>query len=282
MVAAITAAGAWWCASVRRHGPVRRRLRALRPRDRHLPPGVRGPVVDALDALGSERGPEEVVLGWAAASALPLVLLPLAGLAWCGLGVLALLAAGPITVVGVRRGAARRRLPALAAWTDAVSTELRAGASLAAAIERAAVPRVLARELARLHARRAAGAAFVDACRGWAADHPDADTVAVAGACCVALESGGPTASGFAGLAAALRARAEVRAEAVALATQARLSATVIALAPLAFLLVAGAGDRRVIDGLLGTAAGRTCLVLGLLLDGLGAGWMRRTVRTVA
>ena len=281
MVAAVTAAGAWWCAAALRHGPVRQRARALRPRVRHLPERVRAPIADALDAAGSARRPEDAFLLWAVATSAPVLLLPLLGPVLGGLGVLGLLVAGPIAVHLLRRGSARRRGPALGVWSDAVATELRSGATLPVAVDRAAAPRPLARELARLRARCVAGAGLAEACRQWAIEHPDPDTRAVVGACCVALEAGGPTAAGFAGLAAALRGRAEVRAEAVALATQARLSAVVIALAPFAFLLVGAAGDRRLLVDLVGTAAGRGCLALGLALDALGATWMHRIVRGV-
>lgn len=280
MLAPVAAVGAWWCLDQLRYGPGRGRARALRPNRPRLG-RWRVPVADALAALGVGLAPERALLGWWAAVGSAALCAPVVGRPTAAMGALGLTAAGPVAVVVLRRRPDRRRGPALIEWLDAVVAELRAGAVLPTAIERAAVPAPLARELDRLRARDLAGGSLLDACRRWADERPDPDTRAVVGACCVAFAVGGPAAEGLAGLAGSLRARAEVRAEAAGLATQARLSALVIALAPVAFLLVAGAGDPRLVTGLVGTAPGRVCLALGLGLDAIGVWWMRRIVAGV-
>jgi tight adherence protein B len=80
-------------------------------------------------------------------------------------------------------------------------------------------------------------------------------------------------------VAATLRERRAVEREATALATQARSSALVIVLAPLAFAALSSLGDPRAGAFLVGTPTGLACLTAGLALDGLGAWWMHRIVR---
>ena len=50
-------------------------------------------------------------------------------------------------------------------------------------------------------------------------------------------------------------------------------------IAPLAFALLAGSVDQRIIATLFGTPIGWSCVVLGIILDGLGALWMARLLR---
>jgi tight adherence protein B len=73
-----------------------------------------------------------------------------------------------------------------------------------------------------------------------------------------------------------LRDRNGLRREVRALSSQARASAVVIGVAPIAFAVVAGSLDRRTIDFLLHSPAGIACLVFGVVLDGLGALWMHK------
>nr|MDQ6927830.1 hypothetical protein [Actinomycetota bacterium] len=68
-------------------------------------------------------------------------------------------------------------------------------------------------------------------------------------------------------------------AEARALASQARMSALVIGLAPLAFGVFAASTDPRTSQFLLHTSAGLILLAGGLTLDGLGWLWMQRLCR---
>jgi len=103
---------------------------------------------------------------------------------------------------------------------------------------------------------------------------------AAAGALAIANTVGGPAANALDGLAESLRQRQGAAAEARALSAQARLSAIVVGAAPLAYLAFSALVDSDSLQVLLATGAGRTCLVLGLLLEALAIVWMRRIVRS--
>ena len=83
-------------------------------------------------------------------------------------------------------------------------------------------------------------------------------------------------------VAATLRERRELRGEARALSTQARASAGVLTIAPIAFAGLVSTIEPGVVGFLLTTPAGLACLAVGLALDGLGALWMARIVRAAA
>jgi len=97
----------------------------------------------------------------------------------------------------------------------------------------------------------------------------------------IGLDAGGDLACAMEEVAATLRHRVGGRQETKALAAQARLSAMVVAVAPLVFTVLAGVTDPAVIGFLLGTPAGWACLVAGLGLDVVGALWMRRITASV-
>jgi len=102
----------------------------------------------------------------------------------------------------------------------------------------------------------------------------------VAAALSLASETGGTAARAVDGVAATLRERIEVADEVRALGAQARLSAVVIAVAPIGFGLVAAATDPRTLSFLVSTPVGFACLVAGITLDLLAYAWMRRIVGT--
>ena len=60
------------------------------------------------------------------------------------------------------------------------------------------------------------------------------------------------------------------------MSSQARLSALVIGVAPIAFAVLAAGMDGEGARFLLRTPLGLACLAVGLGLDGLGALWMHR------
>ena len=93
------------------------------------------------------------------------------------------------------------------------------------------------------------------------------------------LATGGARAQAIDGVAATIRARLDARAEARALATQGRVSAIVLATAPVAFCVLAAAGGGGTASFLLRTRPGLACLAAGLALDGLGAVWMAHLTR---
>jgi len=89
----------------------------------------------------------------------------------------------------------------------------------------------------------------------------------------LAVMAGGEPADLLAGVADSLRDDQAVAAEARALATQARASAAVVALAPLAFAVLT-APFRS--GGLIGSGAVGWLAVAGLSLDAVGLWWMWR------
>ena len=85
------------------------------------------------------------------------------------------------------------------------------------------------------------------------------------------------------GVAAALVDRIELDDEVRALTSQARTSATVLVALPLIGVTVLAAVDPSFAGVVLGSGAGRACLVVGVVLDGLGAVVSNRLVtRAVA
>ena len=102
---------------------------------------------------------------------------------------------------------------------------------------------------------------------------------AAAGALALSTSVGGRAADALDGLAASLRERLAVAAEARALSAQARYSAWVIGVLPLGWLAVTTVADPRALSPLVTTDAGRVCVALGLALELLGAFWIRTILR---
>ena len=213
----------------------------------------------------------------------------------------ALVAAGPVLAVVVlavvlvaavaaRRGAPARRAAAderaLPGVLEAIARQLRAGGSLQqaiAAVEVDADPRCssLPATWSRL-ADLAPVVGVAAALDAWAADAPDTPSVQLAtAALAMANDTGGSPARAVDGVASTLRSRLAVADEVRALSSQARASAAVIALAPLAFGAAAGLTDART-AAFFTTPVGLTLLVTGLALDGAGAWWMGRLCRLAA
>lgn len=276
--AVVTARDAWVAA------PARARLARLRP---SLPP--------TTDADGSWLGGRLADAGfagptrrWATAwigSVAALVLLAtLAGGA--GLAVLAMTAglAGPWLALAARRGRSAAAIEAaLPPVLETTARGMRAGASLPMALAAAAsgTTPALASDLAAL-ASEASDAGLVAALDGWSSRRPLPGVRLAAAALALAAELGGGGARALDGVALTLRQRQAVAGEVRALATQARLSATVLTVAPVAFAALAAAGDPRTAEVLLRSPVGQVCLSLGLGLDAVGAAWMARITRSGA
>jgi tight adherence protein B len=165
----------------------------------------------------------------------------------------------------------------------AIARGLRSGASLRAALAEAAAvaPEPVAAPLHDVVATADAGVPLAEALDAWAQRCPRANVLLLVAALSLAHDTGGASAQAVDGVAATLRRRQAARAEAVALATQARTSAYVLAGAPVAVCavtLLAGGGPARF---LLGTPTGLACLVAGLLLEALGGWWMARLTGAV-
>ena len=197
------------------------------------------------------------------------------------------LAIGPALVVRTRRGRAGARLEqALPGALEAVARSLRSGASLRQAVEETASAtgggKVLTAELTRAAAEAAQGASLVTALEGVAARHPLPGVRLGVAALCLGAETGGAQARAVDGVAATVRERLAVAAELRALSSQARISALVIGLAPIAFGAFATSTDPRTAEFMFHTPAGLALLATGLVLDGLGWLWMQRLARVAA
>ena len=259
------------------------RVATLSPRGRpalvlRAPPFLPPRLVEAgLDVDG-----DRVWSGWLITSST----LVTAGLVAGGPGLAAVAtcvaAAGPLVAWRLwhDRGSARLEA-ALPGAVDAMARGLRSGASLRQAVAEAATstPGELGRDLARLATATDQGAALVDSLEEWGRRRPVTGVRLVVSALCLASEMGGATAQAVDGVAETLRQRLSARAEARSLATQARVSAAVIAVAPVAFCAVASATDPRTLHFLFGTAPGLAFLSAGLVLDVVGALWMARITR---
>jgi tight adherence protein B len=192
-----------------------------------------------------------------------------------------MLVAGPVGLVIARGRAQRAFLAGLPAFVEFVAAQLRSGhtvpSALVAAGERSGP---LGGDARRMRRRVALGATLPDALGRWVAERRAEPAAAVAGAFAVAAETGGAAATALDGLARSLRDALGAQAEAAALSAQARLSAIVVGVAPLAYLVFAAATDPHAASTLVATSSGRVCLVLGVALDALGALWMRRITRS--
>jgi tight adherence protein B len=178
-----------------------------------------------------------------------------------------------------RRGRSATRLEqALPGALEAVARSLRSGASLRAAVAEAAAVTDgrLGSELARVDADSRRGVPLVAALDALAARLPSSGVRLAVAALGLGVETGGAQARAVDGVATTLRDRSAVSAEARALSAQTRMSVWVIALSPAVFCAFAVTTDPRTARFFFRSASGLTFLVLGLVLDGAGALWMRR------
>jgi tight adherence protein B len=252
---------------------------ARRPRSVvKAPPGVALRFAEA----GLDVNPDHPWSAWLATSVGATILALPAGGPGLVVVVVALSAAAPIVAWSLCRHRGQARVEAaLPGAVDAIARGLRSGASLRQAVAEAATatPGELGRDLAHVAAATERGATIGDSLGEWARHRPLVGVRLVVAALSLASEMGGATARAVDGVADTLRQRLAARAEARALATQARASAAVIAAAPLAFCALASATDRRTLAFVFGTAPGLAFLTAGLALDAAGALWMARITR---
>lgn len=268
-----------------RRAPVVHRSAALsRRRPRLLPDPVREPIRRALARADLDVPPEEAVRSWlvVTGSATTAALLVDPALA-APVGVAGLLA-GPTGLHLARRRRERRVRAAIPDLLERVARELRAGNTVAGAVERLArEPGLVGGELARVAGRARLGLGLSASLAAWVADHEGteaaADVRTAAAALGVATAAGGRSAGALEDTAAALRDHHSVAAEARALAAQGRMSALVVGCLPLVSLVgsVGLGGDPARV--LVATSAGRLALLTGLALNLAAALWMRRIVR---
>jgi len=185
--------------------------------------------------------------------------------------------------VGLRiaRGRGDRRVAAaVPAGLDRVAAGLRSGGTVLDAVDQVATGAgPLAPDLARVAARTRLGASALDALGQWPVERPLPVVRAAAGGLAVAVDVGGPAADALEHLAGSLRAGAAARADAHALSAQARVSAVVVGAAPIGYLAFATVADPGSLGVLLGTGAGRLCLMGGIALEALAALWIRALLR---
>ncbi len=172
----------------------------------------------------------------------------------------------------------------LATALDAVGRSVRSGGSLPQAVSEASigVRGPVGADLSRVATAIGRGRPFADAVRDWRDARDKPSVRLTVGALVLATQTGGPPARVIEDVASAIRSRQQVAREAHALAAQARLSALVVGVAPLGFMVITCLADPRNAHVLFGTPVGITCVLAGLGLDALGAMWMHRLSKSVA
>jgi tight adherence protein B len=171
-----------------------------------------------------------------------------------------------------------------AAVLETAARSLRGGLSLAAALDEAAYAKIGQRASVELRGslgRLGIGGDLSDVLEAWVSMRPCPSRVVAGAALGLGAELGGAQARSLDGAAAGLRDQAEVLREVRALTSQARASAAVLVLAPLAFAGYSWLTDGRVGRVMFTTPLGWTCLGVGAVLDGVGAAWMARLVERV-
>jgi tight adherence protein B len=277
------AASAARAVAVGEAGRLHRRLRPPEPRraPRFLdrPPagvvrllGEGGAVIDPVGAwrVGLGGGAAAIVTAfWIGGPALVL------------LAAVVSIAASVVAMRWARLEAGRRLTAAVPLLLDEVARGLRTGAGLHLAIAQAAerVPEPLGCDLRQLVARASRGRCLSDALDGWAADRDTPGIGLAVAALTLGLETGGAEARGIDGVAATVRDRLALDAEARALSAQARCSAVVLVLAPLGFGVLTAASSHDAAEFLFRSPLGFGCLLGGLALDAAAAGWMALLVR---
>lgn len=205
------------------------------------------------------------------------------------------LLAGAVTAAGVttpfvlgpvlERRRWDRRDAQLPGALERLASDLRAGSALGPALialgDSTAQP--LGDELRHVGAEVRHGASLVSALDRWADRRRASSDVRLAAAALgLGAEAGGEVARSVDRVAATLRERHELRAEVHALATQARASAGVLAVAPLGFTALVAAVEPGAVRFLTATPLGAACLLGGIGLDAAGAAWMARILRSAA
>jgi tight adherence protein B len=179
------------------------------------------------------------------------------------------------------RRTAHRATDGLPALLEDIARGVRAGSSLGqACVESvAAIGGPAGAGLSAAVGAAERGQPLAQAFATWAATSTVAEERLAAGALALAASAGGPQARAIDGVAATLRERRAVAAEVHAQSAQARLSAVVIGVLPVLFLVWAAATDRRTAAFLVATPGGWMCLGAGLGLEAAGGAWMRRLLR---
>lgn len=227
----------------------------------------------------------DAAAAWPAAVCLAAVAL-VAVAVWSPAAFVALLVLGLLVSVFVGLGRRRSEVARIDAveLVEALLAPLGSGATLDQAVRRAASvgSGPVATALAGVEASIVAGSGVLEALEGWARRVGDDSVMLVVDALAVAAGSGGSRISALLAVGDTLREREALAREVQALASQARASATVLAVTPPAFTAFVAVVDERVSDFIFGSVAGWGCLGLGVLLDAIGWSWMKRLTGRVS
>jgi tight adherence protein B len=179
----------------------------------------------------------------------------------------------------------RRYVSSLPAALDEVARALRSGSSIPLALAGAGPATgggPAGSALGRVANRVELGVPLEASLDQLAAEEPYAETQLVVAALAIAADAGGRAAPAVESVSATLRERAGAAQEVLAQSVQARLSAAVIGVLPLAFAVWCITTDDRAAAFLLTTPGGWACAATGLALLVLGAWWMRRIIGSAA
>jgi tight adherence protein B len=170
---------------------------------------------------------------------------------------------------------------ALPSALEAVARSLRAGGSVRTALADAATtaPAPLADDLGRMLRASDRGIPLREVIDEWPQARPLPGVRLAAAALALGIDTGSGLARTLDGVAATLHERATIEREVRVLAAQARYSAGILIVAPVAFLVLVAAFDPSTVDFLVGTPVGLGCLAGGLVLDAAGGWWMARICR---
>lgn len=226
-----------------------------------------------------EHDPDQMWARWIAIAAVAAVLTAtVAGPAVTAM-VLVIAAAGPPVALWALRDRGGRQIEASLPFAlESVAGFLRAGSSMPQALAATGevTPGVLGTEIGALVIAAGQGSPLDVELERWERRRPLPGVHLVVAALALGFHTGGPQARSLDAVAFTLRDREAVRREAVALSSQARASAAVMVVMPVAFAGVAAAVDPRVAQVILTTPLGLACLAGGLLLDTVAALWMAR------
>jgi tight adherence protein B len=235
-----------------------------------------------LERAGVDADPSVVWSGWVGLVGFGTLLALLAASPAAAVLTAVVLVVAPVIVLRSRRGQGDLRVErAMPAALEAMARSLRSGTSIRHALGEAATATQgpLGRELDEVTRQVEYGATVVAALESLAVRRALPSVRLAVVALCLGVETGGAQARAVDGVAATLRDRLAVASEVRALSSQARMSALVIGLAPLAFGGFAIATDPRTGHLLFHTPLGLVLLAVGLALDGLGWLWMNRLTR---
>jgi len=181
-----------------------------------------------------------------------------------------------------RRWRGRRSRGSLPLVLELLARELRAGNTIHGAVTVVARSEPEAASLSSVVERVAHGDRLGDVLDGWAVGLSDDDGPLVQAVLRLGLSTGVALADALDRAASTIRARAAFDGEIRAMTAQSRMSAVLIAVAPIGFLLVLSMVDPSGLVLLSSTPLGWFCLVTGIGLDAIGFAWMRNLTRGVA